>query len=237
MYCTACGKKIPDAIAFCTFCGARQPQAAAVPPRAPAPVPPPARPRAHAPGAAPRAAAPGAAASLISALTLPELLVIAGSLLAIVGFFLPAWSLTTFITAQVPTPLYDPGNTWASGAPNLGSPAPHSQQTLSSSTTSTPSLLSLTHSSAALFLLPVLALAAVALVLLSRHAARAQKILASALELAIGSMLGPASLLALLFFPSVRDTAAAGFWVLSLGFCAIAAGGFLGVMGSSKSPS
>jgi len=229
MYCTTCGKKIPDTVDFCTFCGARQKHAA--PAAAPA-----ARPRPRDPIAVPRIAIPAAASAFFSSFTLPEMLIALGSLLAIVGFFLPAWSLTSFTTTPAPTPLYDPGNTWASGAPNLGSTV-QNPPPLTTSTTSTVSLLSLTHSGGAFFLILLLALAAIGLVFLSRQAARTQKILVSSLQLAIGSMIGPASLLALLFLPSVRTPAAFGFWVLSLGYCAIAAGGLLAILQLSKSPS
>ena len=53
-------------------------------------------------------------------------------------------------------------------------------------------------------------------------------------QILIGSMIGPGALLALLFASSVRSVAGVGFWVVGLGYTAIALGGLMTIAQLSK---
>jgi hypothetical protein len=96
------------------------------------------------------------------------------------------------------------------------------------------SLLGLTKFAGAVYFILLGALASAALVYLARAANYARKMLLSGIQVMIGSMVGPGTLLALVFASSVRSVASIGFWVVSLGYCAIVAGGLMTIVQLSK---
>jgi hypothetical protein len=154
------------------------------------------------------------ATSFLAALTLPEKIIGAGAVVALIGFFLPFIAipgLGDLAAMAMPDP------TGGSGIPS-----------------SSLSLLGLTKFAGAVYFILLGALASAALVYLARAANYARKMLLSGIQVMIGSMVGPGTLLALVFASSVRSVASIGFWVVSLGYCAIVAGGLMTIVQLSK---
>jgi hypothetical protein len=205
MFCPACGKENAATVAFCTYCGVPLQQAAA--PAAPI--------QASAPAAPSAAANAGKmATSFLAALTLPEKIIGAGAVVALIGFFLPFIAipgLGDLAAMAVPDP------TGGSGIPS-----------------SSLSLMGLGKFAGAVYFILLGAIASGALVYLARTANYARKMLLSGIQVMIGSMVGPGTLLALLFASTVRSVAGVGFWVVSLGYCAIVAGGLMTIAQLSK---
>jgi len=206
MFCPACGKENTATVAFCTYCGVPLQQVAAAPT---API------QASGPTAPSAAAnAQKMATSFLAALTLPEKIIGAGAVVALIGFFLPFIAipgLGDLAAMAMPDP------TGGSGIPS-----------------SSLSLLGLTKFAGAVYFILLGALASAALVYLARAANYARKMLLSGIQVMLGSMVGPGTLLALVFASSVRSVASIGFWVVSLGYCAIVAGGLMTIVQLSK---
>jgi zinc-ribbon domain len=205
MFCPACGKDNVATVAFCTSCGTSLSPAAA-----PSAVP------VHAAPTGPSAAANAGkmATSFLAALTLPEKIIGAGAVVALIGFFLPFIAipgLGDLAAMAMPDP------TGGSGIPS-----------------SSLSLMGLGKFAGAVYFVLLGALASAALVYLGRAANYARKMLLSGIQVMIGSMIGPATLLALLFASTVRSVAGVGFWIVSLGYCAIVAGGLMTIVQLSK---
>ncbi len=213
MFCTACGKENPDTTAFCASCGASLKTAsanAAPAPFAPAPVAPAPPP----PASAAVANAGKMATSFLATLSTAEKIIGAGALVALIGFFLPFIAipgLGDLAALSMPDP---------TGGPQIPS--------------SSLSLLGLSKFAGAVWFILLAALASAALLYLARNANRARKLLFSGIQIMIGSMIGPGTLLALLFASTVRSVAGFGFWIVSLGFCAIVAGGLMTIAQLSK---
>jgi hypothetical protein len=205
MFCPACGKENTATVAFCTYCGVPLQQAAA----------------SAAPIQASASTGPSAAAnaqkmatSFLAALTLPEKIIGAGAVVAIIGFFLPFIAipgLGDLAAMAMPDP------TGGSGIPS-----------------SSLSLMGLGKFAGAVYFILLGALASAGLVYLARAANYARKMLLNGIQVMIGSMVGPGTLLALIFASSVRSVASIGFWVVSLGYCAIVAGGLMTIVQLSK---
>ncbi|HEX4309458.1 MAG TPA: zinc ribbon domain-containing protein [Acidobacteriaceae bacterium] len=209
MYCPACGKENAASVSFCTFCGF--PLASAVPAGAPATavlIP-------SAPAGPSAAANAGKmATSFLASLSLAEKIIGGGAVIAVIGFFLPFIAipgLGDLAAMAIPDP-------------TGGNPMPSSSL----------SLLGLTKFAGAVYFILLGALASAGLLYLSRTAAYARKMLLSGIQVMIGSMVGPGTLLALLFASSVRSVAGVGFWVVSLGYCCIVAGGMMTIAQLSK---
>jgi hypothetical protein len=206
MFCPACGKENTATVAFCTYCGVPlQQQAAATA----API------QASTSTAAAKAAnAQKMATSFLAALTLPEKIIGAGAVVALIGFFLPFIAipgLGDIAAMAMPDP------TGGSGIPS-----------------SSLSLMGLGKFAGAVYFILLGALASAGLVYLARTANYARKMLLNGIQVMIGSMVGPGTLLALIFASSVRSVASIGFWVVSLGYCAIVAGGLMTIVQLSK---
>jgi hypothetical protein len=134
--------------------------------------------------------------SLIAAMTLGEKISGAGAIAAVVGFFMP-W----FTVAGTATSL---------------------------------SGLDLGKTIGAIYLILLNAIGAAALCYLSSKALPSRKLLFAGYLVLIGAICGPANLLALIFVPQVQSGSGIGFWLLSLGFCAVAEGGLMTIRNFSK---
>jgi zinc-ribbon domain len=209
MFCPACGKENVATVSFCTFCGA--PLASAVPAGPAATVA-----AIPSPPAGPSAAANASkmATSFLASLPLAEKIIGAGAVVALIGFFLPFVAIPGLGDLAAMT-MPDP--TGGSGIPS-----------------SSLSLLGLTKFAGAVYFILLGALASAGLLYLSRTAAYARKMLLSGIQVMIGSMVGPGTLLALLFASTVRSVAGIGFWIVSLGYCCIVAGGLMTIAQLSK---
>jgi hypothetical protein len=206
MFCTACGKENATTVSFCTFCGAPLHAAASA---------------GQAVAAPPISAGPSAAAnagrmatSFLATLSLPEKIIGAGAVVALIGFFLPFIAipgLSDLAAMAMPDP------TGGSGVPS-----------------SSLSLMGLGKFAGAVYFILLGALASAALLYLGRSANYARKMLLSGIQVMIGSMVGPGTLLALLFASTVRSVAGVGFWIVSLGYCCIVAGGLMTIVQLSK---
>ncbi len=69
---------------------------------------------------------------------------------------------------------------------------------------------------------------------LSMRAPAPRRLLMAGFLVLIGSICGPGILLELIFIPLIQSVAGAGFWLLGLGYCAIAAGGLITIGISGK---
>lgn len=206
MFCTACGKENAATVSFCTFCGA--------PLHATAPAGPAVAAPAISSGPSAAANAGKMATSFLAALSLPEKIIGAGAVVALIGFFLPFIAipgLGELAAMSMPDP---------TGAGQIPS--------------SSLSLLGLTKFAGAVYFILLGALASAGLVYLARTAGYARKMLLSGIQVMIGSMIGPGTLLALLFASTVRSVAGVGFWIVSLGYCCIVAGGLMTIAQLSK---
>jgi zinc-ribbon domain len=206
MFCPACGKENAATVAFCTYCGVPLHQTAATP----------AVPIQASSSAGPSAAlnAQKMATSFLAALTLPEKIIGAGAVVAFIGFFLPFIAIPGLGDLAA----------MAMPDPTGGNPMPSSSL----------SLMGLGKFAGAVYFILLGAIASAGLVYLARTANYARKMLFSGIQVMIGSMVGPGTLLALVFASSVRSVASIGFWVVSLGYCAIVAGGLMTIVQLSK---
>ena len=200
MHCTACGKPNADGVSFCEFCGASmrsgststaEPVAARTAPTQPSP-----------PSAA-EVAQMGK--SLLGSLSLGEKFVGAGTIAAVVGFFMP-W---------ISTPDLGPlaGLLGQAGAAELN------HISLSG--------VDLAKFVGAVYFILLAAIAAGVLFYFSRKATVSQKLLMGGFLVMIGSLCGPMFIAELLFVPMIQSVAGMGLWLLGLGFCSIAAGGLI----------
>ena len=205
MFCPACGKNNVATVAFCTSCGSSLSAATGSPSASTQAVP-------TGPSAA--ANAQKMATSFVATLTLPEKIIGAGAVVAFIGFFLPFIAIPGLGDLAAMT-MPDPTG---------GNPIPSSSL----------SLMGLGKFAGAVYFVLLGALASAALVYLGRAADYARKMLLSGIQVMIGSMIGPATLLALLFASTVRSVAGVGFWIVSLGYCAIVAGGLMTIIQLSK---
>jgi hypothetical protein len=158
------------------------------------------------------AAAGQNAMSFLSALSLPEKIAGAGAVVALIGFFLPFIAIPGL------------GDLAAMSMPDPTGGMPSSSL----------SLMGLTKFAGAVYFILLGALASAAIVYLARNAAYARKMLLSGIQVMIGSMVGPGTLLALVFASTVRSVAGVGFWVVSLGYCCIVAGGLMTIAQLAK---
>jgi hypothetical protein len=71
------------------------------------------------------------------------------------------------------------------------------------------------------------AIASGVLFFISGKAAISRKLRISGFQVMIGSIIGPAIVVALLFVPFMQSVAGLGLWLLGLGFCSITAGGLV----------
>jgi len=209
MFCTSCGKENPANTAFCASCGAslQSVSAIAVPASAVPATPPAAQ--------AAMANAGKMASSFVASLSTAEKIIGAGAVVALIGFFLPFIAipgLGELAAMTIPDP--------TGGSPQIPS--------------SSLSLLGLSKFAGAVWFILLAALASAGLLWLGRSAAHSRKLLLSGIQIMIGSMIGPGTLLALLFASTVRSVAGFGFWIVSLGFCAIVAGGLMTIAQLSK---
>jgi hypothetical protein len=152
--------------------------------------------------------------SFLSSLSLAEKIAGAGAVVALIGFFLPFIAipgLGELAAMSIPDP------TGGSGIPS-----------------SSLSLLGLTRFAGAVYFILLGALASAAIIYLARNAAYARKMLLNGIQVMIGSMVGPGTLLALLFASTVRSVAGVGFWVVGLGYCCIVAGGLMTISQLAK---
>jgi hypothetical protein len=134
--------------------------------------------------------------SIVAAMSLGEKISGAGAIAAMVGFFMPWFSVA--------------------------------------GTTTSASGLDMGKSIGAIYLILLNAIAAAALCYLSSKAPAARKLLFAGYLVLIGAICGPANLLALIFVPQVQSGSGIGFWLLSLGFCAVAEGGLMTIRTFSK---
>jgi hypothetical protein len=143
--------------------------------------------------------------SLLGSLSLGEKFVAAGTIAAVVGFFLP-W---------ISTPDLGPlaGLLGQAGAAELN------HITLSG--------VDLAKFVGAVYLILLAAIGAGVLFYFSRKSTTPQKLLMSGFLVMIGSLCGPGFIATLLFVPMIQSVSGMGFWLLGLGFCSIAAGGLI----------
>jgi hypothetical protein len=200
MNCLACTRANADGVSFCEFCGENlQPDSipdggAAVPRSAP-----------NRPPSAAEVATMGK--SILGSLSLGERFVSAGTVAAVLGFFLP-W---------ISTPDLGPlaGLLGQMGAAELN------HVSLSG--------VDLAKFVGAVYFVLLAGIAAGVLFYFSRRAATPQKLLMGGFLVMIGSLCGPAIIAELLFVPMIQSVAGMGLWLLGLGFCSIAAGGLITV--------
>lgn len=202
MVCPACGKANAEGVSFCEFCGASVRLAAAT---------------AGGPTIAIATPTPSAAEvaqmgkqlgkSFVSSLSLGEKFVGVGAIAATLGFFMP------FISAP------DLGE--------LGSVIASINPAAQEATHASVSLFAATKLLGAIYFILLTAIASGVLFYLGRNAPAAKKMLMGGFQVMIGSLLGPGFVFALLFVPMIQSVAGAGYWLLTLGYCSIAAGGLI----------
>ena len=206
MNCSACGNANADGVTFCEYCGANlRSQSGAASEAAPA-----------------RPATPTAAdvaqmgkqvgKSFVSSLSLGDKFVGVGAVAAFLGFFLP-WFSSPDLSAL---------------SPLLG------QLGAAESTHLSFSGLDLAKFVGAVYFILLASIAAGVLLYFSRTAAAPRKLLMAGFQVMIGSLFGPMLVGALFFVPMIQSVAGAGYWLLSLGFCAIAAGGLINIASVGK---
>lgn len=213
MTCSACGKENIAATPFCSFCGA--PMAVGVPAAA-LPV------RSSGMAAASASNAGKATMSFLSSLSLAEKFAIAGPVIAFLGFFLPFVHMPDLATMGG----VSAADLAAAGAAGAPVPDVHAPSL---------SLFGLAKYSGAVYFILLGAILSGGLFYRARGATRARRLLINGFQIMIGSMVGPGTLLALLFASMVRSMVAFGFWVVSLGFCCIVVGGLMTIARLAKS--
>jgi hypothetical protein len=198
--CPACGKQNSAGVTFCEFCG-KDLRLKLTPADEPF----------VAPTVLAEPATPSAAEvaqmgkSLLSALTLGEKFVGAGAIAAALGFFLP----------------------WIS-SPDLGALSGlFGQMGASALNHVSLSGIDLAKFVGAVYFILLAAIASGVLFYISRKAAPARKLLISGFQVMIGSLFGPGVIGVLFFVPMIQSVSGAGFWLLGLGFCSVAAGGLI----------
>jgi len=207
MICPACDKPNSVGVAFCEFCGTDL--RSKLSPGGESVVVRTASAQPTSPSAA-EVAQMGK--SLLSALTLGEKFVCAGAIAAALGFFLP----------------------WIS-SPDLGALSGLLGQ-MGASALNHVSLsgVDLAKFVGAVYFILLAAIASGVLFYSSRKAAPAQKLLIGGFQVMIGSLFGPGVIGALFFVPMIQSVSGAGFWLLGLGFCSIAAGGLITIAALAK---
>jgi hypothetical protein len=198
MNCSACGATLLDGSVFCESCGVEL-----VPVSLAAGTP---RTAVALPTGPPSAAAIATLSGmLIKSLSLGDKLAGFGSLAATLGFFLP----------------------WLSG-PDLRSLGSLSALAGGGGMATTSySGFDVTKIWGGIYLVLAAAVTSGVLFFISRKAAFSQKLRISAFQVMIGSIIGPAIIVALLFVPFMQSMAGLGLWMLGLGFCSITAGGLV----------
>jgi hypothetical protein len=207
MNCSACGKPNSDGVSFCEFCGADL-RSRSIPNGEPAV----ARPAPAQPPPPSAAAVAQMGKSVINSLSSGEKFVGAGVIAAVLGFFLPA------ISISVPDKA---GEIVALVLGFLG------QSGGSQSSTASISLFDITKLLGVVYFVLLLAIASGVLFYFSRKAAAPQKLLIAGFQVVIGSLYGPGTIVGILFIPGMGSVAGIGYWLLGLGFCSITAGGLI----------
>lgn len=218
MTCPSCAKSNNEGISFCEFCGtdlrgtllstagSSTPAVVLTQPAV-----------AHAAIAAPSASdVANMGKSLLASLSLGEKFVGAGALAAVLGFFLP------FVSA----PDLGPLGGLLSGMNSPASALAHVSY----------SLLDIAKLLGAIYFVLLAAIAAGVLFYLARKAHSSTRMLMNGFQIMIGSLFGPTFLFALLFVPMIQSVAGSGYWLLALGFCAIAAGGLIAIAQLARKP-
>ncbi len=207
MYCAGCGKENANGVSFCEFCGVSL------------------RPRPTASGAAPApalaapapAATPSAAEvaelgkSLVNSLPTGQKFVGVGVIAAVLGFFLPAISISVPEKAGAVVGLL------LGFLGESGGDATHASI----------SLFDMTKLLGVVYFILLLAIASGVLFYFSQKATTPSKLLIGGFQIVIGSLYGPSTIGALLFVPGMGSIAGIGYWLVGLGFCSIAAGGLI----------
>jgi len=206
MNCSACGKPNSEDVSFCEFCGADM-RTRAIPSNPPAAWAAPSQP---APPSAAEVAQMGK--SVLNSLSLGDKFVAGGAIAAVLGFFLPAISITVPDKAGEVVGLLL-GFLGASGGAEMGR--------------ASVSLFDMTKLLGVVYFVLLLAITSGILFYFSRKATSPQKLLISGFQIVIGSLNGPGCIIALLFIPGMGSVAGIGYWLLGLGFCSIATGGLI----------
>jgi hypothetical protein len=150
--------------------------------------------------------------SFIGSLSTGEKFVGAGFIAAVLGFFLPA------ISVSVPDKAGEVVNLLLGFiGQSAGADATHASI----------SLFDVTKILGIVYFILLMAIASGVLFYFSRRAHSPQKLLISGFQVVIGSLYGPGAIVALLFIPGMGSIAGIGYWLLGLGFCSIAAGGLI----------
>jgi hypothetical protein len=130
-----------------------------------------------------------------------------GTIAAVVGFFLPWFS-----------------------TPDLGAlPAFLGKLAGSEPVHVSLSGLDLTKYVGSVYFVLLAAVASAVLLYFFRKVAGPGKLLIAGFLVLIGSLFGPGNLAALLIVPMIQSVAGVGYWLLALGYCAIAAGGLISI--------
>lgn len=166
------------------------------------------------PGSAPAQSAPPPAPgvaqmskSILHSFSLGEKFAVVGTIAAIVGFFLPWFS-----------------------TPDLGAlPALFGKLAGSEPVHVSLSGLDLTKYVGSLYFVLLAAIASGILLFFFRKRSGPGKLLIAGFLVLIGSLLGPGNLAALLLVPMILSVVGVGYWLLALGYCAIAAGGLISI--------
>lgn len=145
--------------------------------------------------------------SILRSFSLGEKFAILGTIAAIVGFFMP-WFSTPDLGA-LPSVL----------GKMAGSEPVHISLTG----------LDLTKYLGSIYFVLLAAVAAGVLLFFFRKVAGPGKLLIAGFLVLIGSMYGPGNVAALLCVPVIQSVAGLGYWLLTLGYCAIAAGGLISI--------
>lgn len=207
MVCNACQKLNSDGVSFCEFCGAdMRSNSSPAPARAATQLPAPTT-----------ADVAQIGKSFLNSLTLGEKTVGAGAVAAILGFFLPIVSIPEKAVEAIAPLLAQLGQTG-------GLESIHASI----------SLFDLTKLLGVVYLVLLLAIISGVLLFVSRDAAPPKKLLIGGFQVLIGALSGPQFILSLIFVPTMGTFAGAGFWLLGLGFTAIAAGGLMTIANLGK---
>jgi hypothetical protein len=144
--------------------------------------------------------------SFLNSMSLGEKFIGAGTIAAVLGFFLP-WISTAgldyFPAARIVMQLI------------------HESSTVSISGVDAAKVVG------SVYFILLAGIASGVLFYFARKALPAQKLLISGFHVMIGSLFGPLLIALLLFIPMIQSAAGFGFWLLGLGFCSIAAGGLI----------
>ena len=204
MNCSACGKLNSTGVSFCEFCGADLRSASAIPAT---PVTPSAADVAQ--------IGKQIGKSFLNSLSPGEKFVGAGVIAAVLGFFLPAISVSVPDRAgQVVAFLL--GLLGQSGGADAGRFG-----------TLALSLFDITKLLGVVYVVLLLAIVSGVLLYFSKRSATPQKLVIAGFQVAIGTLYGPGTVLAMLFIPGMGSITGIGYWLLGLGFCSIAAGGLI----------